>query len=368
MINYTIVITFYTGLNILKTNLQILVATITNDAEIVVVNDNPSFPIFETDLLTGFDRLRVINMDKNRGYSAACNAGAKVAFGKALIFMDCDIMPTANWFRCMLTAVNASNNCGALSATIKTMNNGGIVHWGMGMLKGVDVLKPFRDGFLPKKLHRGIYEFSLLTSGCIYVPKAVFAVTKGFDERLYNGYCDLDLVMQIVALGYKCYVDSETIVYHRGKVAGQTRMAAEEDTRALFVMKWNNRLPNDSMRILPWLYQSQDCTPTAGNAYLVNFSRSLFADEYHQLFAETFGITFIGSYELKNVYSSQILLEDHLSWSIVALQSPIIYFCDNYTCVYNNLHWFSYRARKGDFIADRNGNLICVDNIECMFS
>ncbi len=363
MIHYSIIITFYTGLNILKANLQLLVPTITKETEIIIVNDNPDYTLLETELCPGFNRLKVINMAQNGGYSRACNVGAQASQGEALIFMDCDIMPTAGWFMQMVASAKKADNCGALSATIINMNSGGVVHWGMGMLQGVDVLKPFRDGCLPKKFRKGLYEFSLLTSGCLYVPKSVFDATQGFDEILYNGYCDLDLIMQIRALGYQCYADSEAVVYHRGKVAGQTRMAAEEDTRALFIMKWHTLLPNDSLDILPRLYRSHECAPSAGDVYWINFCHSLFEKEYRQMFADTFDLVTRGIYEFKTVHATRILLEDHLSWSLIALPNAIVYFCDTFTTLLDNKHWFYYRQGKGDFIADRNGNLVSTDTI-----
>jgi GT2 family glycosyltransferase len=337
--------------------------TINNETEIIIVNDNPSTPLNTNDFEEFHKPLKIITPEKNGGYSCACNIGAAEAEGDNLIFMDCDIMPVNGWFESMIHALHETNNCGAVSATILNMETGGVVHWGMGMVHGVDVLKPFRDCPLPEKLNKGIYEFNLLTSGCLLVPKDVFNQTKGFDSILYNGYCDLDLIMKIKTIGYKCVTSSEAVVYHRGKVAGQTRIASEEDTRALFVYRWGEKLPDDGLQLLQKLFLSHNDYPGNGHVLLINFSRSLLALEYHDVLKKTFSLNIECKYDFRNVFNTRIILEDYLSWSLTAIDRPIIYFCDNIMQLKENRHWFSYREGRKDYLIDRHGNVMLTDKI-----
>ena len=240
----SIIITYYTGLNILRSNIALLLQTNLYDAEIIIVNDNPTNKL-TLDMLptSNSSTIRIIEMPQNGGYAAACNHGAKNARGDILIFMDSDILVSENWLKPLLNAYEATENCGAVSTTIYNLNKKQIVHWGLGMVQGYEVLKPFRDGNLPVKFQRGIYEFNMASSGCILIPHNIFNNIGEFDEQFYNGFCDLDLTYRITRNGYKCIYCSEAIVYHRGKVAGMTRLAAEDDTRALFIKKWKNALP-----------------------------------------------------------------------------------------------------------------------------
>lgn len=363
MIKNSIIITFYQGLNILKTNLQLLATTINEECEVIVVNDNPSIKLESTSLCTTTENFSVISPKNNGGYSAACNLGAKYAKGENLIFMDCDIMPTDNWLQPLLSELLENENCGAVSSTILNMNTGGVVHWGMGIVHGVDVVKPFRDGILPNSLASTSKEFKLLTSGCILIPKKIFEDVNGFDVLLYNGYCDLDIIMKIRELGYVCIATSKSVVYHRGKVAGVTRIASEEDTRALFVNRWNDRLPDDGIELFKFLLGCQPDIPKPSDVLFINFCRSLYAQEYHEAFKDEFSLKVSAYYEFRNIHESQTLLEDYLPWSLAALNTPIVYFCDNITTLMNNNHWFSHRINKGDFLVDRNGNLIAVNKI-----
>lgn len=360
----SIIITYYSGLNILCSNLSLLLQTNLSDVEIIIVNDNPKVNL-TTEMLPTLDSvpMRILTMPSNGGYAAACNYGVENANGELLIFMDSDILVGPNWLAPLLNAYYATDNCGAVSTTILNLNQKQVVHWGLGMNEGYEVVKPFRDGYLPKSLQHGTYEFNMASSGCILIPKDVFQEVGRFDEQFYNGFCDLDLTYRITQNSYKCVYCSEAIVYHRGKVSGTARLAAEDDTRALFIKKWKNALPNDGMQILPHLYKANINFNPMNSYIVVNFSRSLLAKEYHLLLLSCLKASMADYYEFKNQTSPYIMLEDFLPWGLCGLNIAIIYFSDNITNITNNQHWFAHRVGKGDIIVDRNGNLFLTDNL-----
>ena len=360
----SIIITFYTGINILNSNLHLLQETVELDAEIIIVNDNPSHILNKEELsVTSPIPLKIINLPQNKGYAAACNIGAMEANGEFLLFLDCDILVDGNWLQMMVSAYHSQQNCGAVSATILDLQRGNVVHWGLGISNGFEVIKPYRDGIMPECISSGVYSFKLLTYGCILIPKKIFFKVKVFDEVLYNGYCDLDLTFKIHTAGYGCFACSDAIVYHRGKVSGYNRLYAEEDTRALFISKWKGTLPSDGYDLLSKLYNNNIDFMPSSDYMLINFSRSLFAHEYHNALKRSLSTEVTTYYELRDVSRIPIILEDYLSWSICGKNSPIIYFADNITSIENNYHWFSYRKMKGDLVADRNGNLYLSDSL-----
>lgn len=360
----SIIITYYTGLNILKTNLSLLLQQKLNNTEIIIVNDNPDSHLTKDMLPLKRDiSIRILSMPQNGGYAAACNFGALNASGEILIFMDSDILVENDWLKYLLNAYAKTKNCGAVSTTILDLNQKKVVHWGMAMNKGMEVIKPFRDGTLPAQIKHGIYEFNMASSGCILIPKNVFDKVDGFDEQFYNGFCDLDLTYKITRQGYKCIYCSDAIVYHRGKISGTTRTAAEDDTRALFIQKWATDLLDDGLELLKRLYHMNISQYISTEYMIVNFSRSLFAKDYHMILLESLKANLKNYYEFRNQVSSMIILEDFLPWSLCGLNLPLIYFVDNILVITNNQHWFMHRVGKGDLIADKNGNLLMTDNL-----
>lgn len=360
----SIIITYYTGLNILKSNLSLLANTELRDVEVIIVNDNPTVSLTEKMLpqINGIP-LRVLTMPENGGYAAACNFGVRNANGEFLVFMDSDILVEKHWLDHLFQAYHDTERCGAVSATILNLSQQSVVHWGLGMYKGFEVIKPFRDGNIPKKLQHGIYEFNMATSGCILIPKQIFDKIGGFDERFYNGFCDLDLTYRITRHKYKCVYCSEALVYHRGKISGATRLISEDDTRALFLKKWKDDLPHDGESILTFLYNASINFESNKEYFLINFSRSLWAKEYHLLLLSCLNATINSYYEFRNQSSDHIILEDFLPWSLCGLYTPIIYFCDNIKSLIHNQHWFKHRSEKKDIIADKNGNILLTDSL-----
>lgn len=360
----SIIITYYKGLNILKSSLSLLQRMDLNNLEILVVNDNPNFTL-TIDMLSLRKNIpiSVLTMPQNGGYAAACNYGVKNAKGDLIILMDSDILVAGGWLEHLLEAYYKNKQCGAVSTTILNLNQKKVVHWGMAMNKGMEVIKPFRDGYLPEALQHGCYLFQMATSGCILIPKKVYEEIGGFDEQFYNGFCDLDLTYRITKKGYKCLYCSDAIVYHRGKVSGSARTAAEDDTRALFMLKWKNDLLDDAMELLPQLYRANINFKPNKEYILINFSRSLFASDYHAILLSSLKTVGRAYNDFKNHSSDHITLEDFLPWSLCGMKSSIIYYCDNVSAVINNQHWFTHRHGKGDILADRNGNLILTDNL-----
>lgn len=360
----SIIITYYTGLNILKSSLSLLNNMDLSNIEIIIVNDNPSSTLSQNMLSMKKDTpVTILTMPQNGGYAAACNYGVQNSNGDLIVLMDSDILVAEGWLGHLLDAYYKNDQCGAVSTTILNLNQKKVVHWGIAMNKGMEVIKPFRDGYLPKALQHGCYAFQMASSGCILIPKDVYEEIGGFDEQFYNGFCDLDLTYRITKKGYKCLYCSDAIVYHRGKVSGTTRTAAEDDTRALFMLKWKRDLLDDAMTLLPQLYQANINFEPQKVYILINFSRSLFAAEYHSVLISTLKASGETYHDFKNISSDFITLEDFLPWSFCGLQSSIIYYCDNVNAIINNQHWFMHRQGRGDILADRNGNLMLTDDL-----
>lgn len=359
---YSILITYYQNQNILKTALTLLLKTLGNrmDVEIIISSDNPKVNIDAFRDIDKLSRIYTINATENGGYSVACNKAAQMAKGELLILMDSDIFVTDGWLNALEEVYKSKPNVGSVSSTILSLNTGSVVHWGLSTI-GVEILKPFRDGKLPEKLFNTITESPLLTSGCLMVKKEIFETVGGMDTAFYNGYCDLDFSMKLRMLKLKNYVTTNSIVYHRGKVAGQIRIMGEEDTRALFFNRWNEKIPSEGVRMYLFLL-SLSLHKTEKDYVLFNFSKSLYLEKYIECIQQTLGCESIYKYDLKNC-SLPILLEDILPWELCADTNPYIYFCDNINSLTQNRHWFFHRKEKGDLIIDRNGNVSDTDSI-----
>ena len=359
---YSILITYYSGKNLVKSAITLLCQSLgkCQDIEIIISNDNPNENINEFADIDKYQRIKIINSDKNGGYSIALNRAANAAKGNMLILMDSDIFVTPDWLNGLENVYKTHTNIGCVSSTILSLNNGSVVHWGLSLV-GVEVLKPYRDYILPRKLKNTTAMFPLLTSGCLMVSHELFNKVHGMDPMFYNGYCDLDFTAKIRELKYSVYATTESIVYHRGKVAGQIRTMGEEDTRALFFAKWSDKLKIEGLPLLQDLILFHDIA--FFNKYiLINFSKSIYFEQYIDSIKKACNCSIDIIYDYKS-RSLPLILEDICPWDLCAERTPIMYFCDNATLLLQNNHWFFHRKNKGDVIIDRNGNAILTDSV-----
>lgn len=359
---YSIIITYYQGKNIVQTALKLLCETLKErmDVEVIVSCDNPKEDITSFSEIDKLSRIRIINTKVNGGYSVACNRAIKIALGEKIILMDSDIFVTENWLEGLENVYSQHTHVGCVSSTILNLNNGTVVHWGLSLI-GVEVLKPFRDGKLPSQLKNTITKSPLLTSGCLMVERNIYNKIGGMDAAFYNGYCDLDFSMKLSHMGYNNYVTTNSIVYHRGKIAGQIRIMGEEDTRALFFAHWGNEvLPNGTDLYCKLL--SLGNIQSASEYIFFNFSKSLYLNHYKDCITKVYKCKLVNEYNFKNI-TLPILLEDILPWDICTNSTSFIYFCDNFNMLTQNRHWFFHRNGRGDLLIDRNGNVISTDTI-----
>ena len=245
--NISIIITFYNGINILKTCLEKIIETLPQQGsrivyEILIVNDNPSISLNDiVKYYTGLLNIRIINMDENRGYSAACNIGVANAQYENILLLDCDIMPHGKWLYNMIQSYKAINYKGSVSATIINMTTNTLFSFGV-CIYGVDIILIKRNGKMSEYTTTD-RDYPIVTSGCLLMPKKLYISLGGQEEMMINAYNDFDVTYKIFKMGYSNRVCSSAIVYHRGSVSGKIRhLPFKSDAKALMFQRWGKEL------------------------------------------------------------------------------------------------------------------------------
>lgn len=359
----SIIITYYSGLNIMKNCLFHLYESLKTTKylyEIIIVNDNPDIKLEK--FLQEFSSAKIINHEVNKGHPAACNTGAKIAKGKYLIFMDCDIFVSDNWIENIFLTYNSLPNIGAVSTTVLNMNTNKIHMTGVAIHQ-VDMLKILRGSDI-RNITQNYEYFDFLSSACIMIPKNIFFEVNGFDELFFNSDGDLDLTYRIHMQGYNLITAFRSIVYHKGGVAGSMRRLSISDTKALFFKKWGDDLP-DGLNKLEQLFSEFANKNILSNRYvLINLCKTLVLNDYIKAIKQCLNIEIIQVYNFKQYYDySGISFMDFINNNLAHFNIPFIFFSDNFLCVSNNYFWFKSRTCKKDITIDINGNIEFVENI-----
>lgn len=362
---YSIIITFYQNTDMLCYCVHTLMDTLHNykNIEVVVVNDNPNIDLNTEFLGREFPvTLKIIQNAQNRGHSGACRAGVDNSRGKYLVFLDCDIIVSDGWFEELTKTFFSHSNCGAAMATIFDLSNNQIVYAGMELYKA-ESIKPLQGAYRQHPFLMRDHPSQIVTSGCMMVRRSIFEYVGGFDEIFFNSCNDLDFSMKLNAADYQNYVSANSIVYHRGNVSGEIRFSSHIYARSYFFQKWHHEIETGTkaLSVLAALY-AQQYAPE-GDYLVVDFSSSLFSNDYINCLCQEKKISQINNYRIR-CNQSKIFITDYLRWDICQLNVPILYFADDYRSLQSNYLWFLLRAGKRDLIADWNGNIVKCPNYD----
>lgn len=362
---YSIIITFYSGINILDACLEHTTDTLDelcSETEIIIVNDNPGISL--SSVIKKYQNqynIKLLSMPQNGGHPAACNFGASFANGTYLIFMDCDILPTKGWLKNLESTYLSHSNAGSSSATIVDMATNRLTITGIEV-HGVDCIKPLRGASLDHPYLQEDKSYTFTPSGCFLILKETFFNFGCFNEIYYNAFCDMDLSGKIYQNGYKNYVSAKALVYHRGKVAGTVRMLSTDDTKAYFFKEWGNALPDQGLQFLNYCFRQFSKKHSISKDYiLINFSRSLFLGDYIESLSKNLNINLIERLNLKE-HQGDVLLDDFLPTDMRQYECPFVFFSENYRNIEKNYFWFKNRVNIPDISVDINGNICFVQD------
>ncbi len=363
-IAFSIIITFYDNIRVLDACLNKLLDSLSerNDYEIIIINDNPDYDLnYILNNKNYYEKLIIKNLTKNKGYSGACNTGASLAKGKYLIFMDSDIIVSLNWLNELIETAKKYPDFGAISSCILRMQNKRIEYFGMYLYE-CDSIKPRYNFNYISKYTQEDRLCQIVTSGCMLIKNSSFRKIGGFDEKLYNSHCDLDLSLRLMPL--KNYVSTKSLVYHRGTTSGGIRTIAYTKARSLFYKKWSSINMNElALTSLKTLYSEFINEKTTNYYIVINFSTSVFSKIYIQVLAEALKIEIVQKYDVAITTNGKINILDKIDWLITFKAIPIIYFCDQFSQLVDNSIWFENRPFNRDLIADMNGNIISTNKL-----
>lgn len=178
-----------------------------------IIIDNGSTdhtPKLLSDYQEKMNNLRVITNKENRGFSVACNQGAKKAGGDVLLFLNNDTIVFGDYATPLLETVTD----GILTGPELNEHNTG---WNV-----------FGDKTIP-----------YIAGWCLALTKAAFDELGGFDERYTPcDYEDVDLCYAAVQAGKELVRLDLPVRHLSGGSAMVNRLAITEANRLKFAEKW----------------------------------------------------------------------------------------------------------------------------------
>ncbi|HEY3296755.1 MAG TPA: methyltransferase domain-containing protein [bacterium] len=194
--------------------------------------------------------VRTVSCGENLGFAKGCNAGAKAARGKHLVFLNNDTTVLPHWLSAMLDCQKKDPSIG-LVGNLQIFPESGMVQQA-GIICGADnMVRSIYNNELPSD-HPAVNtprEFQFVAGSCMLIEKGLFEQLGGFDEAYLNSCEDIDLCMKVREAGRKVFYCPASRIYHY-----ESRTVKGHDKSGgnyrLFLKRWGGKLVRDDEKYL----------------------------------------------------------------------------------------------------------------------
>ncbi|MET0226017.1 MAG: glycosyltransferase, partial [Dokdonella sp.] len=213
--------------------------------EVIVVDDASSDATPQR--LADVAGVRNLRNTDNLGFIGSCNAGAALARGDYVLFLNNDTVVTAGWLEALVGCIEHAPQAGLVGAKLvypdgRLQEAGGIVFndgsgWNYGRFD--DPAEP-RYGFRR--------EVDYCSGAAVLLRRDLFERLGAFDARYAPAYYeDTDLAFAVRAAGLKVYYEPAATVVHFEGITSGTDLASgikryQVVNREKFLHKWKNAL------------------------------------------------------------------------------------------------------------------------------
>ena len=224
--------------------------------EIIVVDDasTDETPGRLEELAESDKYLNIMRSQKNAGFIASCNQGAKAATGEILIFLNNDTAPLSGWLTPLLRVFVDYADAGAVGGKLLFMD--GTLQEAGGVM--------FRDGSaanfgrgdheINALLYNFVREVDYCSGALLATSRSLFEEFGGFDTQYEPAYYeDSDYCFKVREAGYRVYYQPESAIIHFEGVTSGTDLNRgvkryQVVNQAKFVERWRQALTRQPPR------------------------------------------------------------------------------------------------------------------------
>ncbi len=256
----SILLVLYNRAELTLACLQSILSMVKGDYEVIIVDNDSSDETPQ--LLDRVDGATVIRNNENVGFLLACNAGAKIARGEYLLFLNNDAVLLDDSVGKAQQVIDQGDKIGAVGGKILlldgTLQEAGSLVWNDGSCLGYG-----RCDLPDKPEYMFQRDVDYCSGAFLLVPLALFDQLGGFDPVFAPAYYEeTDFCLRLHENGYKViYEPSVTILHYEfGSSQGNDATSLQKRNRKAFIEKHQD-------------YLAQKLRPTEANILKARFSQ-----------------------------------------------------------------------------------------------
>lgn len=345
--------------------LKKLIETTPEDIEIIIVGNNVNSA--ELDFEINLPKCIYYKIYENIQYPKAINYGVAQCNGEIITFVDADIFVWEHWYDELLKIILSSPQVGVVGAKLINPLNQRILDFGI-MYSRFNSAHTLMGAKYDHPLAMKDRKVQAVCSAILMTKKSIFNQIGGLDEEIPYAYTDCDYCIRITEYGYENWVSAKAVAFHKGgtsHINSKTNFSYyHSDAKGIFAMKDYPKLQYD---LKEWYqtacsYAKDSYDTIASKYFLIDMSTMYDRRNYYEIISHNLNIGFLDIIEQPNTQRDcpHVILHDEISYNYIDLASPILYFVDMFTSLYNNSLWYSVRDIKKDLIVDRHGNIVPV--------
>ena len=225
--------------------------------EVILADDRPTAPI--APLLAWVGGLRTHVNPVNMGFLRNCNAAARLARGRHIVFLNNDTVVHEGWLAPLVNLADSDPTIGIVGG--KLLNRDGTVQEAGGALLNDGWGRPYgagQDPALPEFNY--VREVDVVIGASFLVRREAFEAVGGFDDRYAPAYYEeFDLAFALRDRGLRVMYQPASVVTHLdGSTYGKTERDAQSlRNHAKFCRKWARALGAQPTRRAPLFISRQ---------------------------------------------------------------------------------------------------------------
>jgi len=219
----SIVILNWNGKQHLEHFLPALVRHTSHPNAEIVVADNGSVDDSLEFLNKEYPHIRIIELEKNYGFSGGYNRAMEQVDAKYLLLLNSDIEVTEGWLEPMLDLMEKDLTLGACTPRIRDFKQRSHFEYAGAAGGFIDRLGyPFCRGRIFDHLEEDLGQYDEATDlfwgsgACLMVRADLYWESGGLDERFFAHMEEIDLCWRLQRMGYRIRFVPSSTVYHVG--------------------------------------------------------------------------------------------------------------------------------------------------------